>query len=154
MDDLISRQAAIDVIKEFQHGAAKWRDEQEERSDIWHRADSAIASAIEIGLRVKKLPSAQPERRLDEWCTDCKEYDQEKHCCPRWNRVIRTTLQEVQPERKKGKWKDKEDPAYSGGGYTACSICGQRYAWGAYHEPQEFRHCPRCGHQMEVEEDE
>ena len=61
MDDLISRQAAIDAIKEFQHGAAKWRDEQEERSDIWHRADSAIASALEIGLRVKKLPSAQPE---------------------------------------------------------------------------------------------
>lgn len=59
--DTISRQAAIDAIKEFQHGAAKWRDEQEERSDIWHRADSAIASALEIGLRVKKLPSAQPE---------------------------------------------------------------------------------------------
>ncbi len=58
MDDLISRQAAIDEIKEFQHGAAEWRDAQEECSDIWHRADSAIASAIEIGLRVKKLPSA------------------------------------------------------------------------------------------------
>lgn len=27
-----------------------------------------------------------------EWCTDCKEYDHEKHCCPRWNKVIRTTL--------------------------------------------------------------
>ena len=52
------------------------------------------------------------------------------------------------------KWIDKKDPDYSGGGYTACSVCGQRYAWGAYHEPQEFRHCPRCGHQMEVEEDE
>lgn len=58
-DDYISRQSAIDAIKEFQHGAAEWRDEQEERSDIWHRADSAIASALEIGLRVKKLPSAQ-----------------------------------------------------------------------------------------------
>ena len=59
MDDLISRQAAIDAIKEFKHGAAEWRDEQEEHSDIWHRADSAIASALEIGLRVKKIPSAQ-----------------------------------------------------------------------------------------------
>ena len=58
-NDLISRQAAIDEIKGFQQGAAEWRDEQEERSDIWHRADSAIASALEIGLRVKKLPSAQ-----------------------------------------------------------------------------------------------
>ena len=28
----------------------------------------------------------------EEWCTDCKEYDHEKHCCPRFNKVIRTTL--------------------------------------------------------------
>lgn len=54
----------------------------------------------------------------------------------------------------KGFWNDKEDPGYSGGGYTECSICGQRYSWGAYHEPREFRHCPGCGHQMEVEEEE
>lgn len=39
------------------------REEQEECSDIWHRADSAIASALEIGLRVKKLPSAQQDNR-------------------------------------------------------------------------------------------
>ena len=58
MDDLISRQAAIDEIKNFKNSAAEWRDEQEDRSDIWHRADSAVASAIEIGLRIKKLPSA------------------------------------------------------------------------------------------------
>ena len=29
---------------------------------------------------------------LDEHCTDCKEYDKENHRCPRWNRVIRTTM--------------------------------------------------------------
>ena len=83
MDDLISRQDAIDAIKEFQHGAAEWKGEQEERSDIWHRADSAIASAIEIKLRVKKIPSAQQwipcsERLPEEFkrvlcCTDKEE---------------------------------------------------------------------------------
>lgn len=57
--DLIDRQAAIDAIKDFKQGAAEWRDEQEEGSDIWHRADSAIGTALEIGLRIKKLPSAQ-----------------------------------------------------------------------------------------------
>ena len=30
--------------------------------------------------------------QLDEWCTDCKEYDTEKKCCPRFNRVIREAL--------------------------------------------------------------
>lgn len=29
---------------------------------------------------------------MDEWCTDCREYDREKHCCPRFNRVIRSAL--------------------------------------------------------------
>lgn len=36
----------------------------------------------------------QPELHYDEWCTDCKEYDQKRHCCPRFNRVIRETVEE------------------------------------------------------------
>lgn len=40
----------------------------------------------------------QSEYRLDEWCVDCKEYDKEKCCCPRYNKVIRTTLQDVKTE--------------------------------------------------------
>lgn len=46
------------------------------------------------------MPSAQPEYKLDEWCEDCKEYDHERHCCPRFNRVIRETLEEIQAEQK------------------------------------------------------
>lgn len=42
--------------------------------------------------KIGELPTI--ERKTDEWCSDCKEYDQEKHCCPRWNRVIRQTLSE------------------------------------------------------------
>lgn len=44
---------------------------------------------------VSMLPSVQPPYKYDEWCTDCKEYDQTKHCCPRWNRVIRSTLEDI-----------------------------------------------------------
>ena len=69
-EDLISRKAAIDAM-----GKAQWAKE-----------------------RLMELPFAQPEMNLDEWCTDCKEYDQERHCCPRWNRVIRQTLKDAQPE--------------------------------------------------------
>ena len=31
----------------------------------------------------------------NEWCTGCKEYDHEKHCCPRFNNVIRETVEEL-----------------------------------------------------------
>jgi len=40
-------------------------------------------------------PSAQSEPHYDEWCTDCKEYNQERHCCPRWNKVIRQTVEDL-----------------------------------------------------------
>lgn len=42
----------------------------------------------------KNAPTIEPE--LSETCTDCKEYDQERHCCPRWNRVIRETVKDLE----------------------------------------------------------
>ena len=43
--------------------------------------------------KIKQLPSSEEESF--EWCTDCKEYDQEKHCCHRWTKVIRNTVEEL-----------------------------------------------------------
>lgn len=84
-DDTISRRAAIDAMgiepcafSEYENGLHdKWEDDVE---------------------ALMKLPSAQPEMNMDELCTDCKEYDHKRHCCPRWNRVIRQTLKDAQPE--------------------------------------------------------
>lgn len=38
------------------------------------------------------------EPQTFKWCTDCREYDQEKHCCHRWSKVIRDTVQEMKQE--------------------------------------------------------
>ena len=52
-----------------------------------------------IGL----LPSVTPQEPQDfKWCTDCREYDQEKHCCHRWSKVIRDTIEEMKQETRKG----------------------------------------------------
>ena len=79
------------------------RKEQKSKLDLIRREDAidAIDDAIDadspqwaiLRTKIGFLPSA--DRPTDEWCTDCKEYDHEKHCCPRFNRVIRTTLNEV-----------------------------------------------------------
>jgi hypothetical protein len=37
----------------------------------------------------------EQEQQTFKWCTDCKEYDQEKHCCHRWSKVIRNTVEEM-----------------------------------------------------------
>ena len=74
-------------------------DEAEPSGDLISRADAIEAfergrvyhkSGIEEIINA--LPSA--DRPTDEWCVDCKEYDHEKKCCPRFNRVIRTTRDE------------------------------------------------------------
>ena len=31
----------------------------------------------------------------NEWCHDCSEYNQDKHCCHRWSKVIRNTVEEM-----------------------------------------------------------
>lgn len=83
---MISRQAAIDAVEEIKK---------------WNAVDGE-GYHVGLGLRytdvintLTELPSAQPEYNMNEWCTDCKEYDQERHCCPRFNRVIRETVDEV-----------------------------------------------------------
>jgi hypothetical protein len=42
---------------------------------------------------------AQPEHTnscyTNSWCIDCKEYDTENKCCPRYNRVIKQTLDDA-----------------------------------------------------------
>jgi len=70
-------------------------------SDVDFDNTNEITFHTKHGKEVKFV-KAQPEYRLDEFCTDCREYDQDKHCCPRFNHVIRTTLDEIkqnaQPE--------------------------------------------------------
>lgn len=97
MSDLIERQDAIDAVR---HAWAKGLEPtqfleelpsaQPEPSDAVYRL---YKRAYEAGQR-----NAQPELHYDEWCTDCKEYDKEHNRCPRWNKVIRETLKDAQPE--------------------------------------------------------
>ena len=37
----------------------------------------------------------EQEPQSFEWCDTCKEYDQENHCCHRWTKVIRNTVEEM-----------------------------------------------------------
>jgi len=46
----------------------------------------------------------QQEKAFDEWCTDCKEYDKERHCCHRFTKVIRQAVEEHRRECPDSKW--------------------------------------------------
>lgn len=97
--DCISRARAIERLKlnlPISQGADNSRDR--------HRYMQALADIQAI----RELPSVTPqEPQSFKWCTDCKEYDQENHCCHRWSKVIRDTVEEMKKEYIERKVLDK-----------------------------------------------
>ena len=93
MSDYISRQDAIEAIANLTCFGIEEIKVQCEASV----ADSEgwLGSIRDAVIELEDLPSAEPEFEEFEWCHDCKEYDQEKHCCHRWTKVIRQSVDEV-----------------------------------------------------------
>jgi hypothetical protein len=87
MSDLISRQAVLDKFKALCDACG----EGEKYNGVMCRC-CALDDGICI---VEDAPDAEPEPEEFEWCDDCKEYDQEQHCCHRWTKVIRRTVEEM-----------------------------------------------------------
>ena len=93
-DDCISREQALVAIRnlypgmprvDFNGSLRKWVDKYK--------------PYIECDDAIKQLPSVTPqEPQIFKWCDTCREYDQEKHCCHRWSRVIRDTVEEMKQE--------------------------------------------------------
>ena len=55
-----------------------------------------------LDMAVKALEQ-HPCYNPDEWCKTCKEYNHDKHCCPRYNKVIRNSVEEMK-QQKTGHW--------------------------------------------------
>lgn len=85
-------------------------------SDECHGMQRMQRQAI---IELTNLPSAEEESF--EWCDTCKEYDQEKHCCHRWTKVIRNTVEELRVVRCKDcKYAEYMDDVQS----LWCTECG------------------------------
>lgn len=59
---------------------------------------SMMRKAIKNGIPHETVTPQEP--KTFRWCTDCREYDQEKHCCHRWSKVIRDTVEEMKQEQE------------------------------------------------------
>lgn len=143
MDDTISRQAAIDKLNE---GLDKIPVINNTTNQAIRR-DERISCVHEL----RSLPSAKREYKYGEWCTECKEYDKEKHSCPRFNAVIKKTIEEMKEERKTGRWLISEGACEPD--YMECSRCNwiTEYYGGL---EEEWGYCPNCGAYMRGEEHE
>lgn len=138
MSDLIRRDDAIDALSKAMPSLTTPDGCGQFDREIYV-AQETFVDAMQI---IHDMPSAEPEQKLDECCTDCKEYDQEKHCCHRWNRVIRTTVEEMKQQNRHGKWLNNRHSYWR----FLCSECNGLVS-------RETKYCPECGAKM-IKDDE
>ena len=141
--DLISRQAAIDLVRDVcnavMSGCESWYDpetEDEVYKDI-REVDDILKCNKEVRIALRNMPSAQQD------CTECEEYDQTTHSCPRYCDVIRKTLEEAKQERT-GRWIEYDNS------HCECPFC--HVEWSYFdNEVECFNYCPNCGARLEGE---
>ena len=111
MDYLISKEQAIPILRNLQdwlyfsgiNGGTKIQREA-------------------IDVAIKAIEKQIQKEESFEWCTDCKEYDQEAHCCHRYSKMIRKTVDEMQIVRcKECKYAEYIDDVQT----LWCTECGQ-----------------------------
>lgn len=129
-EDCISRQAVDELSKELVHTT---RDKADFLCNFWE------------GLR--KLPPVQPKYNTSEWCHDCKEYDQNKHCCPRLNRVIRNAVEEAK-KTKVGHWVKTLKEVMGEGYMWYCDKCERQVYQDSSRPYPSEKYCPNCGAKM------
>ena len=87
-------------------------------------------------------------------CGDCEAYNKEKHHCPKFCKVIKETVKEIEENHNiKGKWemtyKGKRKDVNTGLMISAynckCSVCG----WETGNQGTRFNYCPNCGAKMD-----
>ena len=111
----------------------------------------AYNKAIEI---VKQEAEQYQECYKD--CGECEAYDKEKFHCPKFCKVIKETVKEIEENHNiKGKWemtyKGKRKNVNTGLMISAynckCSVCG----WQTGNQGTRFNYCPNCGAKMDEE---
>ena len=150
-------QAAFEKIIEKLEEELKLADEEKLRCARENplQFDSAKGYAHGVGkaIEIVKQESAEYEECYKD-CGDCEAYNKEKHHCPKFCKVIKETVKEIEENHNiKGKWemtyKGKRKDVNTGLMISAynckCSVCG----WETGNQGTRFNYCPNCGAKMD-----
>ena len=115
---------------------------------MMYEVSDLVDDLIEI---VKQEAAAYEECYKD--CGECEAYDKEKYHCPKFCKVIKETVKEIEENHNKGKWemtyKGKRKDVNTGLMISAynckCSVCG----WETGNQGTRFSYCPKCGVKMD-----
>ena len=149
-------QAAFEKIIEKLEEELKLADEEKLRCERENplQFDSAKGYAHGVGnaIEIVKQEAEQYEECYKD-CGDCEAYNKEKHHCPKFCKVIKETVKEIEENHNKGKWemtyKGKRKDVNTGLMISAynckCSVCG----WETGNQGTRFSYCPKCGAKMD-----
>lgn len=149
-------QAAFEKIIEKLEEELKLADEEKLRCARENplQFDSAKGYAHGVGkaIEIVKQEAEQYEECYKD-CGDCEAYNKEKHHCPKFCKVIKETVKEIEENHNKGKWemtyKGKRKDVNTGLMISAynckCSVCG----WVTGNQGTRFSYCPNCGAKMD-----
>lgn len=80
----------------------------------------------DVKIIAEAIYNGRTELEAFEWCTNCKEYDPEKHCCHRWTKVIRNTVNELSAAWQ---WTPVENNPKRSGWYIVTKRFGNKETW-------------------------
>ena len=111
-----------------------------------------VGDALDKAIEIVKQEAEQYEECYKD-CGECEAYDKEKHHCPKFCKVIKETVKEIEENHNKGKWemtyKGKRKDVNTGLMISAynckCSVCG----WETGNQGTRFNYCPNCGAKMD-----
>ena len=111
-----------------------------------------MAFSVKECMEIVKQEAEQYEECYKD-CGDCEAYNKEKHHCPKFCKVIKETVKEIEENHNKGKWemtyKGKRKDVNTGLMISAynckCSVCG----WETGNQGTRFSYCPKCGAKMD-----
>ena len=111
-----------------------------------------MAFSVKECMEIVKQEAAAYEECYKD-CGECEAYNKEKHHCPKFCKVIKETVKEIEENHNKGKWemtyKGKRKDVNTGLMISAynckCSVCG----WETGNQGTRFSYCPKCGAKMD-----
>ena len=128
----------------------------EEKARFYNSAsdvDQNIRSGVIIAKEIVQETAAEYEVCYKD-CGDCEAYDKEKHHCPKFCKVIKETVKEIEENHNiKGKWemtykgmrKDVNTGLMISAYKCKCSVCGLETG----NQGTRFSYCPKCGAKMD-----
>ena len=122
-------------------------------STIQNSLDNFLKAVTNEAIEIVKQEAEQYEECYKD-CGECEAYNKEKHHCPKFCKVIKETVKEIEENHNiKGKWemtyKGKRKDVNTGLMISAynckCSVCG----WETGNQGTRFNYCPNCGAKMD-----